>query len=70
MLRLPENVIDKIKKLITLGLSESEIVKEIRRIFQIEIEDWSDDELIEEIREITLEMEVLKNKTNTPTPGF
>ncbi len=70
MLRLPENVIDEIKKLITLGLSESEIVKEIRRIFQIEIEDWSDDELIEEIREITLEMEVLKNKTNTPTPGF
>lgn len=70
MIRLPENVIDEIKKLITLGLSESEIVKEIRRIFQIEIEDWSDDELIEEIREITLEMEVLKNKTNTPTPGF
>ena len=70
MLHLSKKIVDEIKKLITLGLSESEIVKKIRRVFQIEIEDWSDDELIEEIREIALEMEVLKNKTNTPTPGF
>ncbi|OAM24900.1 hypothetical protein A7P89_01295 [Eikenella corrodens] len=70
MLRLSKKIVDAIKKLITLGLSESEIVKEIRRVFQIEIEDWSDDELIEEIREIALEMQALKNKTNTPKPRF
>ena len=70
MLRLPEKVIDEIKKLITLGLSESRIIKEIRRVFKVEVEDWSDDELIEEIQEIALEMYELKNKTNTPKPGF
>ena len=70
MLRLSKKIIDEIKKLITLGLSEFDIIKEIRRVFQVEIEDWSDDELLEEIKEIALEMQVLKNKTNTPKPRF
>lgn len=70
MLRLSKKIVDEIKKLITLGLSEFDIIKEIRRVFQVEIEDWSDDELLEEIKEIALEMQALKNKTNTPKPRF
>ena len=70
MLHLSKKIVDEIKKLITLGLSESEIVKKIRRVFQIEIEDWSDDELLEEIKEIALEIQALKNKTNTPKLRF
>nr|DAS56221.1 MAG TPA: hypothetical protein [Caudoviricetes sp.] len=70
MLRLSKKIVDEIKKLITLGLSEFVIIKEIRRVFQVEIEDWSDDELLEEIKEIALEMQALKNKTNTPKLRF
>lgn len=70
MLRLSKKIVDEIKKLITLGLSEFGIIKEIRRVFQVEIEDWSDDELLEEIKEIALEMQALKNKTNTPKLRF
>ena len=52
MLRLPENVIDEIKKLNVLGLSVEDIVFNLRKTFKAGLDDWSDEELAAEINDI------------------